>query len=233
MLAPGRMLIVAMSATLLAQSNARGDLVVESWLLDTGVSSLAGQAFQFSDTVQNPYQETQFAAQVNSYATATFDFGWLGDSAHFDVQTNHYLEQLRGFTVSEGRIHLVPAVDSTISFSGTWNYSWPSVARGQTIVGLDVYDLTADEDVAQVSAIGDNVGLGPPFGTFNLQNSGSLLAGRLYEVYYFAQLRLFDLPPPGTHGEGSGEIHFTLTPVPEPAALALFALSYLILRRRP
>ncbi len=227
-----RKIIVALIATLFAQSSARGDLVVESWLLDTGVSSDVGQAFQFSDTVQNPYQEIQLAAQVNSYATATFDFGWLGDSAHFDLQTSHYLEQLRGFTVSEGSIYVRPAVDTNINLDGSWQFSWPSSVLGQTIISLVAYDVDADQVVAFANAGGGNTGLGPPYGDLHVQNNGVLQADGYYQIYYVAQIYHSTSTPPGTHGEGSGEIHFTITPVPEPATLALFAIAFLIPRRR-
>lgn len=37
--------------------------------------------------------------------------------------------------------------------------------------------------------------------------------------------------PPGTFGEASGALSFNITPVPEPAALALLLATGIILRR--
>ncbi len=214
-------------------SPARGELVVNSWSLLCGASDSSGQQGSYFTNVENPFENHHTLMYNNSTSSASYDFGWTSNSAHFDVATNHYLEQLRGFTVSEGRIHLVPAVDSTIAFSGTWHYSWPGATIGASDLSLDVYDLTADEDLVRAAGQGGNVGIGAPFGTFNLQNNGSLLAGREYEVFYFARISLFTDLPPGTHGEGSGEIHFSLTPVPEPAALSLTAIPLLFARRKP
>lgn len=157
--------------------------------------------------------------------------GWVLDDAHFDVSVAHHLEQLDGETITEGRIHFTPAVDSFISASGTWQFAWPSSVIGGADIGFAVADTRTKEIVVNESAHGGNVGIGPPFGNLNIQGSGLLSAGTEYLIYYSASVHHFD-PPPGTSGEASGEIHFEIMPVPEPASLALILPAALTLCRR-
>jgi hypothetical protein len=159
------------------------------------------------------------------------DFGWDGDTAHFDAYLSIHTEQLEADSRAGGRIRLIPAFDSMIAVNGTWQYSWPNTAIGTTDISLSIEDVQAEELVTENSAHGSNVGIGPPFGAFSLQNSGQLLAGREYFLDYFTQLYFFDAPPPGTQGNASGEIHFAITPVPEPDTLSMLAAGFLIIPR--
>lgn len=213
-------------------SRAKGDLIVESWELDTGIhdSSPNGDSeFAAFSVVMNPLQNSHTASIANTNTSATYDFGWTGDSAHFDLITNHHQEQLRGNTIAEGRIHLIPSVDSTINAWGSWQYAWPNSAEGLTTISFNVVDLETKELIAIDNAYGGNLDLGPPFGTLSIQGSGLLLAGREYEVFYATNVYFYTTTPTG---EASGEIHFTITPVPEPAALALILPALLLPRRK-
>jgi hypothetical protein len=216
-----------------ASTRAVGDLVVNTWLVDAAVydSTAVGDPLEgvFFETVQNPFQASHTATLNNSYASATYNFAWTGDSANFDVATSHHHEQFSGFTVTEGRINLVPAVDSNVSAWGTWQFVWPSSALGSTVIFLNVVDLESYDEPISAVARGGNSDLGLPYGTLNLQDSGTLLAGRTYEIYYFARVSFFNTAP---SGEASGEINFAITPVPEPAALALILPALFLARRR-
>ncbi len=216
--------------------NAFGDLIVDSWTLGTTVYDYAASDFDtsFTESVENPYQSTLIAMYGNSHASAIHDFGWSGDFAHFDAVIDHYVQQLNGDTTTEGSIYIRPAVDTNIILSGSWQFSWPGVILGQTSISLFAHDLDTDQTVALAHAGGGNVGHGQPFGNLHVQDSGLLVAGNLYLIHYITQIdQLTPTPPPGTHGEGSGEVHFSLTPVPEPATLGLIVFAVLILRRRP
>ncbi len=225
-----------MIAILYLQTIARGDLVVDSWLLSSSIHDYTPghdpQEFVSFYSVQNPFQIAHEVTLGQSHVGTSYDFVWTGDSAHFDVQTNHYLEQLNGDTTTEGSIYIRPAVDTNIILSGSWQFSWPGNVLGQTIISLFAYDVDADQLVALANAGGGNTGLGPPYGDLHVQNNGVLQGGGHYQIYYVAQIYHSTSTPPGTHGQGTGEIHFTLTPVPEPATLGLIVFAVLIPRRR-
>lgn len=219
------------SVFLLASSRTAGGLVVSSWELDTGIFDSADSEFTFFSAAVSPFQDSQTVNYNFSHATTSYFSEWTGDAMHFDAQPSHYLQQHEGRTLSEGRIYVRPAIDSIISLSGTWQFAWPSSVIGATSIGFAVADAQTEEIIATDGANGGNVGIGPPFGTLNIQDSGMLSAGAEYLIYYSAFVDHFDPTPPGTYGEASGEVHFEINPVPESATLDLIALAMPIVFR--
>jgi len=214
-------------------SATQATIVVNEWLLGTGLSDPGNSQYpsaSFSN-VQNPFQGSHTATLDNSYATTSYDMGWTVDSAHFDAFPTHHLEQLDGDAGSEGRIRLTPSIDSTISLHGTYEYAWPSAAEGTSVIFMSVTDLQTEEEIVGDSAFGGNFGIGPYHGTLDVSGNATLLAGREYFLYYIARI-ILDPTPPGTYGEGVGEIHFAITPVPEPATALLLACFLLIAFQR-
>lgn len=213
-----------------------GGLLVSEWLLEAAVyeSTAVGDPLEgvFFKTVQNPFNASHTAMRNGSYSATSYDLGWIGDSASFDITANHYVQQLEGFTLSGGRILLTPAVDSIISAQGTWGYAWPNAAEAQIYLSLLVADAETSDEILYGADYGGNFDLGPPHGTLNAQDSGLLLAGRLYEVHYSTTIDFFTPTPPGTYGEASGEVHIEINAVPEPAVLAFLLPAALALRRR-
>ena len=208
------------------------DLIVDSWSIGAGISDLAGQEGVHFSAVVNPLQDSHSVSYRNSNISASYDFGWLLDEAHFDITTSHHLAQLDGQTSTSGRIFLTPSVDSLVTFSGNWQYAWPSAALGQTGFVMAVFDLATEEPMAIEFEFGGNIGIGPPFGTVNLAGSAVIPAGGQYMLHYSASVDHIDPTPPGTFGEASGEFHFTITPIPEPAAAMLLLLPFLAMRSR-
>jgi hypothetical protein len=62
--------------------------------------------------------------------------------------------------------------------------------------------------------------------------SANIVAGRQYKIIISALTDLFDETPPGSPGLSTGNIHFTITPVPEPATASLLIAGLLLSRRR-
>ena len=218
-----------------ATARVKADLVVDSWSIGAGISDLAGQEGVHFSTVVNPFQNSHSVSYRNSNISASYDIGWLLDEAHFDITTTHHLAQLDGQTSTSGRIYLTPSVDSVITMSGNLQYSWPSAAVGTALIGMDILDVTDPDNqilVAGDAVVDGNFPIGQPFGSFNIGDSGIIESGRQYLLSYVAQVRHFDPTPPGTFGEASGDFHFTITPIPEPAAALLLALPFLAIRSR-
>ncbi|GMU32526.1 MAG: hypothetical protein HS101_14400 [Planctomycetia bacterium] len=168
----------------------------------------------------------------NSNISASYDIGWLLDEAHFDITTAHHLAQLDGETITSGRMYFTPSVDSIVTFTGSWQYAWPSTVLGNTHFFWGISDLDHDIGIIGDSRTGGNVGVGSPFGSWTSNGTGLLMANQQYFLFYSATTRNFDPTPPGTFGEASGEFHFTIKPIPEPAAALLLALPLLTKRSR-
>ncbi len=211
-------------------------LVVDSWIIGTGVYDTQSPSNpseeDFSLSVENPFDACHRALLNDSSSTAAYDFSWTGDVASFGLNVSHHLEQLDGRTTTSGRIYITPSVDSIVTFSGTWEFAWPSAAIGSTQVSLHIFDLATENSIASAIGSGGNLGLGPPFGSFSIGGSEVIRSGGHYLLYYSAHVSHVDPTPPGTFGEASGNIHFTITPIPEPASLALLSFASLALPRR-
>ncbi len=227
----GRLFLLCTFGAMTCQSASAG-LVQEPWDVICVVSNASTQSSRTFIRNENPFQNSHTATLGNSSCSAAYDFSWTGDEASFGVTVNHHLEQLQGETISSGRIFIRPAVDSVISISAAWQYAWPGQALGSTHLSARVGDSENGDLMAEVIAHGGNVGLGPPHGTFDLTDDGILQAGRLYGLFYTVRVLHIDPTPPGTYGTGAGHLNFTITPVPEPAALAMWVLPILLIRHR-
>ncbi len=221
-------------ALLLSQANhVNADLVVSQWSLLSSVSAESGGDLEGTNLVQNPYNNVIHAQSGNSYADTLYDMSWSGDFAAFNIFADHYMAQLDGRVGSGGQIYFTPGIDSTLTLSARYNYDWPTSVLGQAALAIFIYDFMANVRIYDQGLEGDNIGLDPPHGTLTLPATTlDLFAGHNYKINYAAFTDQFNAGPPGTSGASSGEIHFNITPVPEPATLALFALSLLIPRRR-
>ena len=221
-----------------ATARVRADPIVSEWLLSVGTLDFEHSQYSTHSITQvaNPFQSSDTTSLPSgSYSTASYDISWLHDEAHFDITTAHHLVQLYGQTSTSGSIYLTPSVDSVITLSGNLQYGWPAAAVGTALIGMDILDVTDPDKqilVAGDAVVDGNFPIGQPFGSFNIGDSGIIESGRQYLLSYVAQVRHFDPTPPGTFGEASGDFHFTITPIPEPAAALLLALPFLAKRSR-
>jgi hypothetical protein len=217
---------------------AMGSLFVGEWLLSVGTLDFEHSQYSTHSITQvaNPFQTTDTTSlPAGSYSTASYDISWLLGEAHFNITTTHHLAQLDGQTITEGRILLAPSVDSLVDLSGNLQYAWPGAAIGTALIGMDILDVTDPDNqilVAGDAVVDGNFPIGQPFGSFNIGDNGIIQSGRQYLLSYVAQVRHFDPTPPGTFGEASGDFHFTIAPIPEPAAALLLALPLLAKRSR-
>jgi hypothetical protein len=230
-------IFVQAAFVLSAGSYAGAEITVESWRVITGIvdtqsSDDPSEFAVFEDNVVNPFQDSHEVLLGQSRTSASYDFTWTADTANFHIDTTHFLMELDGRTITEGRITVHPAVDSIIAFDAFFDFSWPSAAIGGSILGFSIFDIAMDEPISSNSDSGGNFDLGAPFGTLALDGSALLLGGRDYLIGYSARIDHFTPTPPGTHGDGTGNIHFTITPVPEPATASLLIAGLLLSRRR-
>ncbi len=221
-------------ALLLSQANlASADLVVSQWSLSSIVYAENDIDGEGTNVVQNPYFNVIHAQSGNSYADTLYDMSWSGDAAAFNIVIDHFMTQLDGRVGSGGQIYFTPGIDSTLTLSARYNYDWPTSVLGQAALTILIADFTANENIYNQGRQGGNVGLDPPHGTLTLPVEAlNLFAGHNYKIHCGAFTDQFNAGPPGTSGASSGEIHFSLTPVPEPATLGPLAAGFLLARRR-
>jgi len=226
--------IAALAVLLVGARAAHGDLVVSEWILTSRVSDGGQHDLQGTTNVQNPYNST-IVAQVNeSIVATTFDFYWTGDSGAFDITTEQHSVELQGGVSAGANIDFTPMMDSIFSYSAQYDYAWHPSVIGQAALSFRLVDLAADEIVFHEGRTGDNVGFDPPFGSLVIpEASANIVAGRQYKIIISALTDLFDETPPGSPGLSTGNIHFTITPVPEPATASLLIAGLLLSRRRP
>jgi hypothetical protein len=214
-----------------------GSLVVTEWRLSSIVDDNdldTDEDRQFFLTVQNPFQASHTAIAGESFAATTYDFTWVGDDGSFDITTEQHSVQLQGRVSAGANIDFTPMMDSVFSYSAQYDYQWDPSVIGQAALSFRLVDLTLDELVFHEGRTGDNVGFDPPFGSLVIpEASANIVAGRQYKIIISALTDLFDETPPGSPGLSTGNIHFTITPVPEPATASLLIAGLLLSRRRP
>ncbi|HKQ50677.1 MAG TPA: hypothetical protein VJZ71_21585 [Phycisphaerae bacterium] len=143
---------------------------------------------------------------------------WSGDSAAFNITSDHYMAQIDGRVSTGGLIYFTPRFDSTLSLSAYYYYDWPASVFGQAGLAILIYDFATEERIYDQGVQGDNIGFDPPHGTLILPAATvALIAGHDYIVNIEALTDQFNAGPPATSGQSSGEIHISITPCAEPA----------------
>jgi hypothetical protein len=184
--------------------------------------------------VTNPFNGEHHAQVGDSYTHTVHNFSWTGDDGVFQVNSIHHMEQLDGTVLVGGLVNFSVSTDSILTYSGRYDYSWPANVFGSSGLFALVYDYTDDVAPVEQSVNGGNVGLDPPFGSLGINTSALLTAGHSYAFRYGAGTQVFNPSNPGTFGTGTADITITITPIPEPAALAplLVGATTLCLRKK-
>lgn len=147
---------------------------------------------------------------------------------------HHCVQQIDNHTVcrSEGSIEFIPRDDVYLEIDGHYDYHMTTdpmaAGAGARVdrIGTPTVYLFGDGGTALT-------GVGPASGTIDLSAEGLLPAGAHYRLVYISRISFLGGVP--TTATGSGQIHFRVTEVPEPAALGPLALAALFASawRRP
>jgi len=226
-------------------STARANLIPTSWSIsagiqETGESGFTQQVVDSSHTVQAPLANfSQSAVLGPSLSTAQYAFNIGQTVANYVVSAQHRcVNHLNGdFTadptcITFGRIILTPSVDVLLTADVDFSYSLPSDPMSASVqfqVGLS----NPPESLLQA---GDSLLTGtgePSSGTFTFNGLNTVLpAGRQATVQYSFRTRYFPDSGLGLLATGEGNVHITMSAIPEPAAVMPLAISSILLVAR-
>ena len=224
-------------ALLLTPRMAEGaEFQIDEWFLGTVVRDFTSGASdgEVSGIVQNGFMESHFASLPPNgltFAETSFGFSWtdrgFGD---FLIQASHAAENLDNLrTQSSGNIIFTTTVDLRMDIDASYTYD-----VGDKMVRLN-FNIIQQDPVEILFAASERGGAAvfePPAGTLTIQQDDLLVpAGHTYAINYLIDIITFG-DPPDTIGTGSGFIHFSIEPVPEPSTLFLVAVGSLGLSRR-
>jgi hypothetical protein len=180
-----------------------------------------GAAFQ---EVSNPFVDSHGVALGSSTCSASYNFTWNGQLGTFSILSSQHAEggtPYGSHTASSGFIWLTPSVDLLFDLEGAFDYNLPADFMMATLA-FSIADHVDNEEIFGGGDSAETFPGQPSSGTLLLEGSVVIPAGHTSELYYVMMLDTFS----GTQGymaTGEGGLTFSLTAVPEPAALLLLA----------
>ncbi len=230
----------AMAVGAAAASPARAEIVVDSWWLANQVRDTLGPTVDVEHlTPTFPFNQVDTATDGPTYAQATYDFAKGDDWASFDFLFDQSRSGSDSFASSFGIIRftltepLQYALQGSHALSGAGRIflfadlrdlsQYP--ASGNLYRGEHESEATPNESFTLGVAGGDLVS--SEFGEL----TGTLMPGTPYQVQYGFSISNNPFVS-GSAATADGMLSFTLTPAPEPGALALVAAGGLALLRR-
>ena len=231
--------MVCLSAIALP-SPAWAAFTVESWNLRTSIAEHIGTPFNSdSETItaiSNPLL-TAIYAQVNdnSFSETEFNYAWFPSLAtgHFNATITHAIRAPEARAVTDNQIFILPSEDLHLSISASLMYAHTPGDLGSVNFFTSIRDEATQQSVLSEHRRGGNLYFEPASGTLTINEEIILIAGTTYRLRNgIDSSNTADLLPTGII-DVSADISFTITPVPEPASLAMAALAApWILRRR-
>lgn len=211
------------------------DIVVSSNVLAVTVSNSANSQSntRIINQVQNPLNATHTAMLGISYATGTYDFAWSADGGSFNILGSNGAagNPLNLYSSTSGNITLTTTSAYRLDIDALYSFRLLGGDR-QAMLSLSIGDGTAQQMIYIATYISAPITGDPAIGSFAIQESFQLETGHTYGFNYTMSIDSYS-GSPSVLATGDGYMHFTLTPIPEPACAALLALGLpWFLRRR-
>ncbi|NUQ47074.1 MAG: hypothetical protein HUU22_13700 [Phycisphaerae bacterium] len=213
---------------------ANADIVVTSWVLGVSVRDSATSQMQSRviNQVQNPLDATHTAMLGISYATGTYDFAWTAAGGGFNIASSNGAagNPVHLFSSSSGLVVMTTTSAYRLDVDALYAFHLLGGDR-EAMLSLLIGDGTTGQTLFNGTWISAPVTGDPAIGTFTIQRSFDLEPGHTYGVNYWMRVDSYS-GSPSVLATGDGYVNFTLTPIPEPASVALFAFALPALLRR-
>ena len=211
------------------------DFTVEDWLLLTAVNNNSTGEFDLDGTnqVQNPLHTTFFASLPPSITETMVDISWSDSFGSFLIQAAHQAEHDGSLiSATESRIFISPTIDLEVTVHAEYQYNLPAIFMGSEL-NVSFSDSKTFETIFFEELV-DDTNLGPTSGTFTIDGSFTMPAGRTWLMFSLMETTSFS-GSSANIATADGNIAITLQTVPEPATLSLLTIGSLLLllhRRR-
>lgn len=181
----------------------------------------------------NPLMTTRHAQLGLTEATSVFDLAWGPTGGRFDLLFDHVIEDGPGFSESTafGGIGVTSDVDVWLDYQYTFSFN--NLNGGIILTSVNQVaesTQTGATNIFRIVRQGGAGALDPTSGTFVTSRQVLLEANEVYGISY--SNTLLGGEDSGALGTGNGSLHFTLTPVPEPATAMLLTLMSIVFTRR-
>lgn len=209
-----------------ASNDCCGSLVVDSSLLSVTVAPFGTSSVSDSASIDsNPYQHFHNAAFELSFANASHNFSWQDDVGSFQSETAQHIAAMHGSVSTIVAIDVLPAVGSLLTIESFYSFQHPVQSLGSAFLTVQILDHTTGEFLFDRTEVGGTFVFGPPSGMLNVTESILLTAGTQYSLRYGSSSTSWSVPLHGEAWNGTGVVDFVISPVPEPATLAMLALA--------
>ncbi|MCB9854112.1 MAG: PEP-CTERM sorting domain-containing protein [Phycisphaerales bacterium] len=184
-------------------------------------------------TVVNPFVATHHAQLGLTEATTVFDLAWGPAGGRFDFLFDNVIDSTPdiAFSSNFGGVGFISDVDVWLDYE--YIYAFDNLNGGIILTSINsIAHITDDGTHFLLRSVrrGGAGSLDPPSGIFTTTRHILLEAGEHYTVSYSIDIQ--DGFVGGVIGTGNGSLHFTLTPVPEPATAPLLAFAGVAAFRR-
>lgn len=218
----------------IADKGANADFAVTAWTLTSGVRDLnAGPGHSdlaVNTTVQSPFTGNLDAAYANSISQAGYQYNWdlttgqFNNAAHIEAQGGpDFLASI------DNLVRITPTTDVLLTVDAQWTFQLGGGDRSSfltILAGQLGSPLLMNWNYQSSPIFG-----GPTSATWTVHDSVLLPAGGNYRFRCIFRFDSFS-GSPAVLSTGTGFANFTLTTVPEPAAILPFAITALQIRRR-
>ena len=218
-----------------------GSVLPTAWSLSSSVRIIPpGQGSQIQTAFfTNPSAHFHDQHGVNfagSTVSTQYDFEIMESLAEYNIQTQLNCVSVDGSRPdckAAGTLNITPRIDVWVQASGSYAYSLPT-DPSTADASFRVFSYASSTFLFSSGGADDSILSGPHSGVFNINTGGLISAGTPIQISYVFRTTFFT-GAANVAAASSGDLHFTMTPVPEPAALGLLTLAALAIRgrRRP